>query len=162
MDEMMKDVMNEVEHDIEESFDPFRPRFEREPELVREDGDNDDNDKSKKEDSKVEDEGESDEAAAKNGSKQKKNPFEHFEVYMNGKKVTDPKEIQKDEKMFEDIFKGFDFGFNPLNVAQDVHGMNKDIEKRYNLMPDSKPGTNYFLMNEKCLFDFEHFLMNFS
>lgn len=72
------------------------------------------------------------------------NPFEHFEVFVNGKKVTDEKEIENDERMFKDVFKGFDFGFNPLSVAQDVHGMNQRFEKRYNLLPDPKPGEVCF------------------
>lgn len=73
-------------------------------------------------------------------TKDQENPFEHFEVFVNGKKVTRKEELENDERMFKDLFKGFDFGFNPLSVAQDVHGMNQRFEKRYNLLPDPKPG----------------------
>ena len=41
------------------------------------------------------------------------NPFNNFEVMINGQKVTDPNEIKKDEEMFENMFDGFDFNFNP-------------------------------------------------
>ena len=67
-----------------------------------------------------------DEKNLKNGSEHK-NPFGHFEVIVNGKKVTNPKEIEKDRHMFDDMFDGFDFGFNPLNVAKDIHHMNRRI-----------------------------------
>ena len=63
-------------------------------------------------------------------------PFKNFEVVVDGKKVTDPKEIEKDKKMFQNMFKGFDFGFNPLSVAQNVHKMNSNMKNRYQL---SKP-----------------------
>lgn len=69
-----------------------------------------------------------------NGPKQpKKDPFSNFEVVVNGKRVTDPKEIEKDKEMFENAFSGFDFDFNPLRVAKEIHSMNSGFQSKYAL-----------------------------
>jgi hypothetical protein len=73
-----------------------------------------------------------------NGPTPSKDPFKNFEVVINGHKVTDPEEIKKEESMFDDMFDGFDFNFNPLNVAKDIHSMNSNLEKKYNLESNKK------------------------
>lgn len=69
----------------------------------------------------------------------KMDPFSNFEVVLNGRKVNDPKEIEKDKKMFENVFDGFDFNFNPLNVVKDIHKMNSQIEDKYKLKDKPQP-----------------------
>ena len=68
-----------------------------------------------------------------------KNPFDNFEVMINGQKIKDPNEIKKDKEMFENMFDGFDFNFNPLNVMKDIHSMNKNLENKYNVTKNTTP-----------------------
>lgn len=63
-------------------------------------------------------------------------PFGNFEVVVNGHRVTDPKELEKDKEMFQDAFRGFDFDFNPLSVAKDIHQMNSGFQRKYALRPE--------------------------
>lgn len=75
-------------------------------------------------------------------SENDKNPFKHFEIKINGNKVSDPKEIKKEEDLFENMFDGFDFDFNPLNVFKDIHEMNNNFQSNLKI-PDFEKNSKY-------------------